>query len=239
MSGNAPSGGKSAVKGETGSLNALALEADIRKKIIDRAVKTIDGAAPGDIKVEIKNKKILENLPKEAVTYTFDLDHITAMLGVTNIPLVLFNAKGAEIGKRLVIFETTAYGNLIKTVTVIPAEQAIKKEDIEMVYTELNGKPYQKSIKRPENVIGKEPISTLAKDTFITEWMIRKVPTVRQGDKVSVVVSGRNIQVRFKGVVLDDGAVGDNVRIRSLTEANKIMEGKVVNSQVVKIAIVD
>ena len=106
----------------------------------------------------------------------------------------------------------------------------LTKDDLVQVSKEFLGYP-GKRVYNFDDVIGMESILTIAKDTVLWMKMLRPVPDVHYGDKVFIIVKNGVLEIKIKGELLDDGRIGDVVRVRSGFKSGKIIEGTVIDRQ--------
>ena len=61
-------------------------------------------------------------------------------------------------------------------------------------------------------------------------------PVLKRGEKVSIVVRKEALFLRIPGEILEDGAVGEKIRVRNL-QSKKIIEATVLSRDEVEVRI--
>jgi len=63
--------------------------------------------------------------------------------------------------------------------------------------------------------LGKEAKTFIPQGNAVYEWMIKDRPMVKKEDKVNVIAGSQNLTVNAKGISLDDGLMGQTIRIKN------------------------
>ena len=71
-------------------------------------------------------------------------------------------------------------------------------------------------------------------DRVITRTHVEFVPVVNRGDEVSLIVQTDNLQVTTLGVALQDGGVGERIRVKN-QDSGKMLQGEILATGIVRI----
>ena len=86
-----------------------------------------------------------------------------------------------------------------------------------------------------DQVIGKQTKRSLAAGTLLTTTMLQAPNIVQRGDRVTLVAGSGGLQVSMTGKALENGAVGDRIRVRNLKSKRQV-EGLVQNDGSVRVS---
>ncbi|MCP4049188.1 MAG: flagellar basal body P-ring formation protein FlgA [bacterium] len=210
----------------------------IKKQVIRQVLDKNSQFSSSDIKISIQNKEILKYVPENTVTCKLDIRPKANLLGKTVLPLLFYSQKNNLLKKTSVIINTNAYTNFARTTKTIKRGTVLSREHIVFKYEPFYGKPVNCLLKT-EDIIGKEAFSTIPKNALITEWLIRDIPDIRSNDKITIVLNKNNLELRVGGIALENGYIGDNIRIRTTLKERKLLEGTIIAPQCVKIFMVN
>jgi flagella basal body P-ring formation protein FlgA len=76
------------------------------------------------------------------------------------------------------------------------------------------------------NVVGKQVTAMISKGAVLQDWMIRVQPVVSKNDQVTLVADLPSISVTAVGIAMDDGYVGDKIKVRN-KDTNREVKGKI------------
>lgn len=94
----------------------------------------------------------------------------------------------------------------------LQAGQVIAASDVEWV--SMGGRRLPANIARePSELIGRMPRRSLPQGTPITTADLKRPVVVARGAQVIIVIGGQNMRLTARGQALDEGAVGDTVRV--------------------------
>lgn len=85
------------------------------------------------------------------------------------------------------------------------------------------------------NVIGLEAVSPLRKNQILSSHLLQRPLDIKQGDQIRVIITRSGLEITTLGTTLDNGYIGDTIRIRLSLGDKKIMKGKVINADTVQI----
>lgn len=119
----------------------------------------------------------------------------------------------------------SAEASVVTLARSLPRGAVLRSEDLILKTLKLTSfqTPY---VNDPVNAIGKKLKRALAAGTALTASIIELPKTIRRGDQVVIVSGGKGLQVRMMGEALEDGVVGERVRIRNMN-SKKEVEGRV------------
>ncbi|RAP39160.1 flagella basal body P-ring formation protein FlgA [Candidatus Marinamargulisbacteria bacterium SCGC AAA071-K20] len=221
-----------------GSLSFLDIDIAVKTKLESKVQLDYPMISKNDIEANILNKDILSDITPKAVGFTYDIPEKSNVLGRTVIPLKLLDSQGHIIETKQVLSEVKAFTLFHKSKRLVKRGEVIDENDLNSV--KLNMANYSKrQLMQKEDIIGKETKSSIAKDTIFGSWMIRDVPTIRQGAMVNLIFSENGLHLKAKGRALDDGFIGGFIRVQSSYKANKIIIGEVLNETNVKVSILN
>ncbi|MFA5034542.1 MAG: flagellar basal body P-ring formation chaperone FlgA [Candidatus Margulisiibacteriota bacterium] len=85
-------------------------------------------------------------------------------------------------------------------------------------------------------LLGKEAKIPVPANSTIFEWMIGEPPVIRVGSEISLVVAASDISVRADGLALENGYLGEQIKVRK-KESGKILFGKVLSNNEVEVEL--
>ena len=71
-------------------------------------------------------------------------------------------------------------------------------------------------------------------DRILTHRHVEKIPVVRRGDEVVLVVATSHLRISTQGMALQDGAVGKRIRVRN-QDSGKVVQGEILDRQTVRV----
>jgi flagella basal body P-ring formation protein FlgA len=69
---------------------------------------------------------------------------------------------------------------------------------------------------------------------MITQRQVQKIPVVHRGDAVDLTLVSSFMEITTPGTVLQDGGIGDKVRVRNM-DSGKVVQGKVLDDKTVQV----
>ena len=206
------------------------LSSAIRQFVVNKL-----GTSQGQIQVVIKSTGIKDNedLGELVDLKIIDFNLIPKPLGNMIFPIDITTKK---LTKR--IFTRVRVEQLL---SVITAKQPLKRgsiitiNDLEMKEKDVALMP-QKYFTAIEQIISSEAASSIPKGSIIFNWMIKEIPLIQQGEEVMIYVVAEGIQIKSKGVLLEDGYLGKTVKVR-VKDSKKILEGEVLSASIVEVKL--
>ncbi|NBV41156.1 flagella basal body P-ring formation protein FlgA [bacterium] len=190
-----------------------------------------------NIQVRVAYPEQIGSVLEKATTVNFSLASYSNYTGRSVIPVQVIGQNQQVPSVVKVIVDVDVSGNMVVAADTIAKGQVIEPGNVILVSGMLNGQP-KNGFGSLSGVIGKESVTVIPGESIITQTQIREVPVVRRGDVVTVDYQNRGIELRVPGSVLEDGKIGDRVKVRLRLESAKIMEGEVVNSSTVRVRII-
>ena len=86
----------------------------------------------------------------------------------------------------------------------------------------------------PREIIGHRLMMNLNEGQHVQTHMLRKVPIVKNGDRILLIAQKGPLRVTVPGVVKENGFKDDTIRVENI-QSKKIIYGTVVDSRTVKI----
>ena len=78
----------------------------------------------------------------------------------------------------------------------------------------------------PEQALGSKLTRPVSIDQVLTPNHLERAPVVRKGDHVVISAGGASLSVRMPGEALQDGAIGEQVRVRNLS-SQRIIKARI------------
>lgn len=123
---------------------------------------------------------------------------------------------------------------IVVTRRIIESGVVLAADDLEVkqvqITTPLN------ALSDVSQAVGRMTGRRLGEGERVSGSFLSAVPVVRRGDSVSIVVRKGTLSLRIPGEVLEDGAVGDKVRVRNV-QSKRILEASVVSGEEVEVRI--
>lgn len=109
----------------------------------------------------------------------------------------------------------------------------IRERDIIIRETFMNGRMagYPASA---EDVIGKALKRDVPANTVITDQVLENQVVMKRGDIVTIIAESNALVVRAKGRTVDQGRMGDKIRVKNIASGKEVI-AKVVSSDVVRV----
>jgi flagella basal body P-ring formation protein FlgA len=87
-----------------------------------------------------------------------------------------------------------------------------------------------------QRVIGQIPERNLPRGRVLSPKQLKAPDAIARGSEVSIVASIHGIQARMKGLALDNGALGERIRVKNLS-SNKELEARITSAGTVQVDI--
>lgn len=191
-----------------------------------------------DIRIEIRNADEIALIPTAATRCELEIRPKANLLGESSLPLWFYNSNNKKIEKTQVYVKTIASTQFIRSRHMLKKGQRLNADDFDYVYEEMNGKP-QNTVTTLNVLIGKEAYSTIPAKVIITDHLIRSIPDIRINDTIAIIIEKNNVQIIAKGQALDDGYIGDKIRVRSLMKDAKILTGEIIDANTIRVQVVN
>ncbi|MEW6669192.1 MAG: flagellar basal body P-ring formation chaperone FlgA [Thermodesulfobacteriota bacterium] len=110
---------------------------------------------------------------------------------------------------------------VLKAARRINPGQVLGRDDVHLV-TEQNGTLARDALTSPEEAVGKKAVRSIQAGQAITSQMVEYPPMVKKGSRVVVRARNDLISVTTQGKVMEDGRMGDEVRVVNLSSGREI-----------------
>lgn len=128
--------------------------------------------------------------------------------------------------------EVRAWAPVVKAKRPIARHQPIRAEDLaveELEVSRLGGFFFS-----PEGLQGKRAKTWITAGSVIRPEQVEDLPQVRKGERVMVVLEMPSLSVTCHGLSLEDGRLGDKVKVKVLA-SEKVLCGEVVDEGTVRL----
>jgi len=111
----------------------------------------------------------------------------------------------------------------------------LSQEDITIELKPISRLP-QDVILDKDSVIGKEVRMSLKAGTILRYSHIERPVVIKRNQMVYIVARGKNFIVKAKGIALQDGRSGSNIKVKNIS-SKKILWGRVISSEEVEVTL--
>lgn len=182
------------------------------------------------IKVVYEGKSLL--LPKGHLTLDYKLPGQKKRVG--RVPFIGLVKVDGIIKKRLrMVANVTVAYDVFRSVRSLKRGHVIQHQDVELVRVESN-KLMRNIISDKSDLIGHRLIRNLGQRESFLNYMVRKIPLVKTGDRILIVAQKGPLRVTAPGVVKENGFKNDTVRVENI-HSRKLIFGTVVDSRTIRI----
>ena len=183
-----------------------------------------------DLKVVYEGNQI--RIPQGNVTYDCRLPGRKKRVGRVHF-LCLIKVAGI-VKKRLRLYADVkvAY-DIYRTVGSLKMGHVLKSEDIELIRFKSD-QVLRNIISEETDIIGHRLIRNLEEGETILAHMVKKIPLVKNGDRILIVAKKGALRVTAPGVVRQNGFKNDTVRVENI-HSRKIILGTVIDSRTIHI----
>ncbi len=183
-----------------------------------------------EIKVIYEGKRIL--LPQEKVTFDCKLPGRKRRIGRVHF-LCLIKVAG-KTRKRLRLYADVKVSyDVYRPIRSLKMGHVLQPGDVEL--TQLKSDHVLRNIISDEaDIMGHRLIRNLEEGEIILAHMVKKIPLVKNGDRILIIANKGSLRVTAPGVVRQNGFKNDTVRVENL-QSRKIILGTVIDSRTVQI----
>lgn len=107
--------------------------------------------------------------------------------------------------------------------------QDIKKTRIDLLQT------YQDFFSIHENLIGREVTRNISAHKRFSQRLLKIPSTIQRNQTVDIIAKSDKIHIRSKGVALENGKLGEQIRVKNI-KSNRIIKARVKSTDRVEIA---
>lgn len=208
-------------------IKALDVEG-LKEKAAKAAVEFVKKKCPehrdAEIKVVFKySENVFERLSSLDKDISFViLDEYAGFKPIGNVILpARVKVRGKEDEKVYLRAKVSVIENVIVASKTIRKKEMLSSEDVELAKKDMANYPYRYFSKK-SSVLGKQTTSTISKGSIIADWMIIIPPVIERNDMVSIMVRTGNVRAEVQGIALEDGSIGDEVKVRNITSKKEI-----------------
>ncbi|MBW1801916.1 MAG: flagellar basal body P-ring formation protein FlgA [Deltaproteobacteria bacterium] len=148
------------------------------------------------------------------------LERGSGLLG--HVPLVIsFRVDGKSIRKVPVSGKVSVTQRFLKAAKRIKSGMDIERGDIVLAMEERMSLRDQ-AMTDPEDVVGKRAVRTIQPGQIITAKLVDEPPMVKKGKTVIIKAENRWLRVTALGKVLENGSMGDQVRVLNISSGKEV-----------------
>jgi flagella basal body P-ring formation protein FlgA len=124
---------------------------------------------------------------------------------------------------------------VVVTTTDIHRGTLIRKEDLQLEMRDISSlhRGYLESL---DQAVGKSVKQSIRSNQVVTPSKIVSPRAIKRNSRVTILASSNSIQVRMAGIALENGSIGERIRIRNQS-SNLEIDAKVVAPGVVQVAM--
>ena len=174
------------------------------------------------------------NIPSRSVTANVLIPEGAFLLGKTLVKVSYLDQKNKVILTQKIPVEVKAKAQVFYTVKKLDKGHVFQDIDIHSSLIDISNYSAQR-LKKKEDIIGKEAKTMINAETILTSWMLTTKPDIRSGDKVKVIIQQKNFEIAFSGLVIEDGFIGQKVRVQSDYKDRRILTGEVLDEGHVRV----
>lgn len=120
------------------------------------------------------------------------------------------------------------YDNVVIAKRKINKGEMVSAADFDVALKDITFLPRKFFAKR-DSLQGLQMTANVQPQQTIYDWMVRKKPVMGKNTEISIVVNAPNVYVKSAGIALEDGEIGQLIRVKKLDDKNKLT-AKVINS---------
>jgi flagella basal body P-ring formation protein FlgA len=183
-----------------------------------------------DIKVIYEGKRLI--LPQGKAVFDCKLPGRKRRIG--RVHFVCMIKMEGRIKKRLGLYADVKVSyDIYRPIRSLKMSHVIQPGDIELAQIKSD-RLLRNIISDETDIIGHRLIRNLEEGETILAHMVKKIPLVKNGDRILIIAHKGSLHVTAPGVVRQNGFKNDTVRVENL-QSRKIVLGTVVDSRTVQI----
>jgi len=132
-----------------------------------------------------------------------------------------FFVDGKQVRNVPVSGKITLRQAVVKASRKINPGQVLSKEDVTLV-AEQNGQLNKDVLTSLDEAVGKKSVRSIQPGQPITSQMIEDPPVVKKGNRVVIQAQSDVIKVTAQGKVMEDGRVGEEVRVMNMGSGKEV-----------------
>jgi len=177
--------------------------------------------------------KLLAGFSDEAKFGIVDTHKSFRPVGNVIVPIMVSGSEGSK--KIFVRAKVAVFDDVVVAKETISRREKIDESKLLLEKRDLAMMP-EGFCRKLTDLDGKEAKTSIPKGSTIYEWMVKKIPIARNGETVTVVVKSENLEVKKKGVLLEDGDAGQTVKVK-LPNAKDSLEGVLISQNLVEVIL--
>lgn len=126
-----------------------------------------------------------------------------------------------------------AYSDIVKTRHALKGGYIITADDV-VLQRQLMNSMNARAATSLDDVVGLKLLRNLGSDIVVTSDMLMKVPLVKRGDRVRLVVEKGPMKITTMGIVKEKGFKGNFIKVENM-QSKKVVYGRVIDSHTVQI----
>lgn len=125
--------------------------------------------------------------------------------------------------------------NIVKAKRLIRKGTVLTEDDLMEVKGNAAELPKNVVINK-QKIIGKEAKFDIVSGRLILNYMIRETPLVKNKSEILIIAKGSDFEVEVQGIALQDGGIGDEIKVKNLSSNNNIA-ARVIGKNKVEISV--
>jgi len=186
-----------------------------------------------DLKISILGIPSIKELPKNIEKLSVKIHPKAKLLGITRLPVEYFDDKGELRFKNDIAAEVDILGSVLRTVGNLTRGDVLTSKNTSVKKESLRAIPYQR-LSSQDQIIDRETVSQLAEGSLLTPWNTRKIPQIKAGDIINLILKSGNIKLKVRAKAISDGYKGKKIKVKTLLKESRIIKGDVVNHETVE-----
>ena len=141
--------------------------------------------------------------------------------------------QGRILTRRHIVFPFARGGLVVVARRVIEPGEVISEADLALVPGRKE-RGIQQTFSSISDIAGQVAKTRIPSGRAITNRAIRRVHAIKRGQNVTVVRYENMIKISMQGRAIQDGALGDKIRVLNI-RSNKMVDGRVMGSGLVEV----
>ncbi len=199
------------------------LEAHLRRMISDRRKS-----------VEVKEIRWYEKIALPPGTLSCEVFLPDQALRGGNVSgTIRFIVDGKEIRKIRVTAQVHIFADVVVARSYLKKHHVIGGNDLQSVNKDLSILAPD-AVTDPEDLVGKRTTLTMNSQEVFRRGMVERVPLVKKGDRITLVVENRHFRITSMGEVQEEGGRGDRIRFLNVSSKREVY-GRVLDANTAQI----
>lgn len=134
-----------------------------------------------------------------------------------------FRVDGRSIRKASLSGTVNVKREVVRAARKIRSGELITAKDLVSNLENSDHRPGGDAVTDPEEAVGKRAVRSIREGLCITRQMIEDPPIVKKGKRVVIRAQNRWIQADTLGMVMEDGRIGDQVKVVNISSGKQIL----------------